>query len=189
MSSPTNTLNRYRATYDWAGMTIAHKLRYRFPASSTEFPPKRTEILDVGAGWGKYRELLPEYIMDACEIWSPYIYTEMLEARYRHVYREDICDLAAGLLNTSYDVIIMGDVFEHIEQPRAKQLIEDIYDRCTEAYIVVPYEYPQGEVSGNPYEKHEQDDLTPKRMEKRYPKLKLIDSNGTKGLYILNKEE
>lgn len=187
MSSPSNLLNRYTATYDWAGMTIAHKLRYRFPASDGEFPPKHTEILDVGAGWGKYRELLPEYIMDACEIWTPYIYTELLEARYRQVYKEDICELAPSLLDASYDVLIFGDVFEHIERARAKQLIKDIWDKCTEAYIVVPYLYEQGEVNGNPYEKHEQADLTPKLMESQYPQLKQVDSDGAKGLYILNR--
>lgn len=174
MSSPKNLLNRYTAMHDWAGTTISHKLRYQFPIGS--------ELLDVGAGWGKYRDLFPDYIMDACEVWQSYIVEEMLHARYRYVYEEDICNVAPGM--KSYDAIIMGDVFEHIELSQAKQLLKDIKGKCTEVYIVVPYLYPQGEVEGNPFEAHRQDDLTVARMEKRYPELKLADTDGAKGLYI-----
>lgn len=175
MSSPKNLLNRYNAMYDWAGRTISHKLRYKFPASTSV-------LLDVGAGWGKYRELFPDYIMDACEIWTPYITEEMLRTRYRHVHHGDICSYAKEF--TFYDAIIMGDVFEHLDPVVAKQLLVDIRDKCIEVYIVVPYLYPQGEVEGNPYEAHRQDDLTPEIMEERYPELQLIDSDGLKGLYI-----
>lgn len=180
MSSPTNFLNRYAALYDWAGSTISHKLRYRFPSG-------KTTILDVGAGWGKYRELFPDYIMDACEIWGPYIVEELLEARYRHVYHDDICTVVKQE-GFKYDVLIFGDVFEHISRVRAKELLADIKDKCEEVYIVVPYLYAQGAVDNNPYEKHEQADLTPEVMKRRYPELKLVDSDGAKGLYLFNDE-
>jgi len=172
-------LNRYRATYDWAGNTISHKLRYRFPQGKS--------ILDVGAGWGKYRDLFPDYIMHACEVWWPYVVEEMLDARYQKVFLQDICDLAASGELEYYDAMIFGDVFEHIERPRAKQLLKDIWDKCEEAYIVVPYMYEQGEVDGNPFEAHQQDDLTKDLMKREYPQLKLVDSDGAKGLYILNR--
>ena len=106
----------------------------------------------------------------------------MLRARYRNVYQQDICLYAKEF--EFYDAIIMGDVFEHIEFNKAKEFLKDIRGKCTEVYIVVPYLYPQGEVGGNPFETHQQDDLTPENMSKRYPELQLVDSDGAKGLYV-----
>jgi hypothetical protein len=178
MSSPANLRTRYAALYDWAGQTISHKLRYRFH-------PETSILLDVGAGWGKYRDLFPDYTMDACEIWEPYIWNEMLEARYRIVHKGDICKVAKA--DIKYDAIIMGDVFEHIERSRAKELLYDLRDKCEEIYIVVPYMYPQSTVDNNPYEEHLQSDLTAELMETEYPTLQMVDTNELKGLYSWRK--
>lgn len=42
-------------------------------------------------------------------------------------------------------------------------------------YISVPYEYEQGELYGNKYEKHLQLDINDSYMKKHYTYLKLID--------------
>lgn len=172
MASPLED-NRYEALYDWAGIQMFNLVRERFA-------PKETTILDVGAGWGKYRLLFPDYIMDACEVWKPYIKEERLEEKYREVFAMDICDLGVDW----YDAIIMGDVLEHIEVERAQYLINYLFYRCEEMYIIVPYQYPQGEVDGNHFEIHHQDDLTPEIMTKRYPELQLLADNGNKGIYV-----
>ena len=174
MSTPKNLGSYYDALYDWAGIQIFNLVRNRFS-------PHTTEILDVGAGWGKYKILFPDYAkMDACEIWSPYIEDNELRSLYRKVFNEDICDLKFD----HYDVIIMGDVFEHIERPRAKALLEKIYYQCKEMYVVVPFEYEQGPEDGNPYEEHKQADLTPELMAKEYPLLDLLCEDSGKGIYI-----
>ena len=145
----------YPALYDQAGVEVFYDVRKSFNQGAT--------ILDVGAGWGKYQKLFPDFVVDACEIWPPY--KEELKKNYRKVFIKDVCDLKFGF----YDIIIMGDVFEHIEVERAKKLLEYIYHRCQQLYVVVPFLYEQGEVGGNPYEIHLQDDLTPSVMAKRYP--------------------
>lgn len=177
MATPENDRAKYAGLYDWAGIQIFNLVRERFH-------PDLTQILDVGAGWGKYKLLLPDYAqMDACEIWVPYIHQNNLESLYREVFPIDICNLGFNF----YDVIIMGDVFEHIERQQAKDLLKTMRDKSTEVYIIVPYEYEQGEEDGNPYEEHKQADLTPELMKIEYPELDLLTDNGNKGIYIWQK--
>lgn len=173
MSSPEGVQGKYAAQFDWAGIQIFNLVRQ-------SFKPEETTILDVGAGWGKYRYLLPDYTMDACEVWVPYVNADKLVELYRNVYVADICDLEIG----QYDVIIMGDVLEHIPREKAKQLITRLVTKCKQIYVVVPYLYPQGEVEGNPYEIHHQADLTEKLMEKEYPELELLANSPEKGIYV-----
>jgi 2-polyprenyl-3-methyl-5-hydroxy-6-metoxy-1,4-benzoquinol methylase len=174
MGTPDSREHQLDAMNDWGGVIVQSLVRGRFD-------PKTTKILDVGAGWGKYRKLLPEYYMDACEVWEPYVKENKLEKLYDRVFISDICDLIVG----NYDAIIMGDVFEHIDKEDAYQLLERLKEHCTEVFIVVPYSYPQGEVDGNPYEVHLQPDLTMFEMAVRYPQLELIidDDESQKGLY------
>ena len=128
-----------------------------------EFPPDRT-ILDVGACDGKWRRLLPEYKMDAVEVFRPY--AERLTG-YRHVMVEDISTLKYS--PTAYDLIIFGDVIEHMSVEDAQKALEYARARCWDMIVAVPYLYPQGEVDGNPWQAHIQDDLTPEIFEERYP--------------------
>jgi len=167
-------LHEHDALHDWAGELVQSLVRGRFD-------PKNTKILDVGAGWGKYKKLLPEYEMDACEVWEPNVTENKLNKLYNQVFVSNICDLIID----HYDAIIMGDVFEHIDKEDAYQLLERLRDFCTEIFVVVPYQYPQGVVEDNPYEIHLQPDLTIFEMMVRYPQLELVidDDITKKGLY------
>lgn len=164
--------HRHDAMYDWAGLTIQADVKKRFKPTS--------KILDVGAGWGKYRVLLQEYPMDACEIWQPYIEKEKLSTVYDKVFESDICEFEFK----HYDVIIFGDVFEHIERRRAKELLDRIWDKCDELYIAVPYLYHQHAVDGNPYEEHKQADLTHELILREFPQLKLLAKTEERGIYV-----
>lgn len=158
---------------DWAGSTIQSLIRGRFD-------PKTTRILDVGAGWGKYSLLLPEYHMDAVEVWRPNVIDNKLAKLYDKVFVDNICDLVIDY----YDVVIMGDVFEHLDKFDAIDLLQRLNKLCEEIYVVVPYKYPQEEVEDNPFEWHQQADLTPFQMLVRYPELEMIIEDGNlKGLY------
>lgn len=180
---------RHASTYDWAGHAVRgalDHLRARY-----DYDPATVNVLDVGAGWGKYRDLLPEYPqMDACEIWQQYVDDERLRERYNEVYIEHIMDMALAGLTRVYDIIIMGDVLEHLSTSDAQQTVKKIISHITyDVMIVVPYLYVQhAEVDGNPYEEHVQDDLTPEIMCVRYPDLRLTaletrDGAPFKGLY------
>lgn len=180
--------NAYRqhwsSIYDWAGAQIRRFISHKYE-------PLKTRILDVGAGQGKYRVILAEYpMMDAVEIFEPYVIQNMLPELYRTVYIGDASYIIAGLPDGTYwDVVILGDVLEHLDVHHAQKLLNDLERVCTEYFVVVPYEYPQGEEDGNVHQCHLQDDLTTTLMTRRYPQLELLavesrpDGTPFKGLY------
>jgi hypothetical protein len=176
---------RSLATYDWGGLHVRDWV-------TTNYAPIGSTLLDVGAGWGKYRDLLPEYVMDACEIWPDNVRRENLYERYRNVFVGDIYDVVHGRAwgrNHRYTVAILGDVLEHLPSLRAQSVIAALVGCCSEVLVVVPFLYVQDEVDGNLYERHEQDDLTQEVMAQRYRELTLLDvewRNGRpfKGFYL-----
>ena len=126
--------------------------------------PRDAEILDVGACDGKWRNLLPEYQnMDAVEIYEPN--ASCIEDLYRLVVNEDIYDFHYKW----YDLVIFGDVLEHLTVERAQAVLEYASHHSSRVVIGVPFLYPQGELYGNPFEQHLQPDLTPELFNERYP--------------------
>lgn len=137
-------------------------------------------ILDVGPGYGAYGKLLNKtYKIDCVEIFEKYISDYSLSSIYNNVHVGDICEFDYS----KYDLIIMGDVLEHINTERAIELIENMSQSGKRLVVAVPYEYPQGEWGGNVYEAHLQSDLTPSIMNDRYPTLKLKFDFGVYGYY------
>lgn len=133
--------------------------------------PKGSTCLDVGACDGKWAKHLGDYLkMDACEAFLPNIEKHELAKKYNKVYWGDI----ANLEYEYYDLIIFGDVIEHLYIGKAQKVLDYAKDRCKDLIIAVPYEYPQDEIYGNPYEKHIQDDLTPEIFDMRYPGYELL---------------
>lgn len=174
-----------RHVFDWC-VVVQALVRAEFPLD--------TEILDVGPGFGKYRMQLPEFPqMDAVEVWEPYIREESLREMYRMVYQADVFDFIVSSQWHSYDLVILGDVLEHIERTRAVQLVQFFTRTCGDVLAIVPYGYVQGPVHGNPYQVHQQDDLTPDIMTTEYSELVLVDQeysalNPTgRGLYRMRK--
>lgn len=128
-------------------------------------------ILDVGAGDGKWSIILPEYNnMDACEIFPPN--AEKIKGFYREVYCCDIENLQYQ--KNRYDLIIFGDVIEHMDVEKAQRVLKYARTRCRDMIIAVPWLYQQGELYGNRYEIHIQNDLTPELFEERYPGFETI---------------
>jgi hypothetical protein len=176
---------RWDAVHDWAGGLIR-----KFMLDHHD--PTVASVLDVGAGWGKYRELLPEFNgIDAVEVWPATVVAEELGGRYRRVFVDDICDFVQSsyLDDGSYNAIILADVLEHLDVAGAQLVLEKVCHRNVDVLVVVPYLYEQHEEDGNPYQVHVQDDLTPDLMRSRYPQLELVavetrDWKAFKGLYI-----
>lgn len=142
----------------------------------TENFDKSSSILDVGCGHGFYKKLLKDYFskFDAVEIWKPYIEEYNLIELYDNVYNINIMNFDFEW----YDIIIIGDVLEHLSREDAQTLLTRLKDRCQELIVVVPYYLPQGEVFGNKYEIHLQPDLNDDIMAEYYPMLELINHNG-----------
>lgn len=142
------------ASYEFGKADACAWVRKNFPETAT--------VLDVGACDGNWRRHLEEYTMDAVEIFEPYL--ERLHG-YRNVYHADICQLKYEW----YDLIIFGDIIEHLSVDDAKAVLEYAKPRCRDMIVAVPFLYEQGALNGNEYERHIQDDLTPELFKERYP--------------------
>lgn len=99
---------------------------------------KAKRILDVGPGRGKYGLLIREYVgdperLDAVELEPTYI-TPRLTAIYDNVFLGDVCDY----VTYPYDLVLMLDVIEHIEKPKALALLDRL--EC-QVIISTPMEF------------------------------------------------
>jgi len=165
-------------SFEYYKKDVAEYLKTMFPRGCT--------VLDVGAGEGTYYDLLGDYFktMDAVEIFEPNIDNYGLKEKYRNVYNVDIRDFKYNF----YDIIIFGDVLEHLEVPDAQKVLKYALERSRQVLVAVPYMYEQGEEEGNVHEIHLQADLTPEIIKARYPQLKLLIGNKEYGYYIKNNE-
>lgn len=131
------------------------------------------QILDVGACDGKWKYLLHEYKnMDAVEAWEPNCI--QCAKVYRKAYHKDIAEFEYG----KYDLIIFGDVIEHMDVKTAQKVLQYAAERCKDMVVAVPYLYPQGPIYGNPWEVHKQPDLTEAIFRERYPGLEVLHDTG-----------
>jgi trans-aconitate methyltransferase len=113
-------------------------------------------ILDLGAGAGTYARLLrpslPDAHMTAVEIHAAYVSEHKLWRLYDSVIIGDIrsCDIPMA------DVVILGDVLEHMSLPDAFQTWDRALDHAKKAvFLSIPIvEWPQGEMFGNKHERH-----------------------------------
>lgn len=161
-------------SYSFYKDDVAKYLKKKFNQDST--------ILDVGAGCGTYYEYLHDYFknIDAVEIFRPNIEMYDLNSKYRKVYFNDI----KGLEYDFYDIIIFGDVLEHLEVKEAQEVLKYALNRCNEVIVAVPYMYEQDAIKDNVFEIHKQPDLTKENMKVRYPELKLLYGNDAYGYYV-----
>lgn len=102
-----------------------------------------TKVLDLGIGKGKYGFLIKEYLennvrnltIDGVEGYTKNI-TQLQEKIYNKIFNEDIRNTNNYLFNT-YDLIIIIDVFEHLNKDDAIQLITELTKKNTYILIAV----------------------------------------------------
>lgn len=146
---------------------------------------KGIKCLDVGACNGKWFDLLWDYmVLDGVEVWQPYINKYNLVAKYRRLFEVDIREFEYEW----YDLIIFGDIIEHLSVEEAQKVIEYARPRCQNMIVAVPFKYKQGEKNGNPYEVHIQDDLTPELFNERYQGFVPIYMSDDYAYYVKNKD-
>lgn len=139
--------------------------------------------LDVGACDGKWSDLLGKhFVIDAVEAWKPNI--DQLKSKYNKVYNLKIQEFCYKW----YDVIIMGDVIEHMSEQEAQRVIEYAYPKCRELLVAVPYMYKQGAIKGNPFEEHIQDELTHEKFMELYKGFKVLTKDEKYGYYVKGEE-
>lgn len=139
-----------------------------------EHTPECGGILDVGACDGKWSDLIrakrDDVIIDAVEIFKPNA-ARILD-KYDRIFVGDIFDYQYKRF--WYDMIIFGDVLEHMDVWKAQDVLKYARTRTEDYVIGIPFQYHQGPLYGNQWERHIQDDLTPEIFEQRYPGHELI---------------
>jgi len=145
---------------------------------------KTKTILDIGPGSGIYSVIFKDVLgfenIDCVEIFEPHVEYYSYKTRYRNIYISDILNFEFDF----YNIIIMGDILEHLSIEESQKLIKNIKNKCEMLIIQIPYTYKQGEHYGNKYEIHKQEDLTNENFLERYPDMKLLKKNASTGVYF-----
>lgn len=150
-------------SYSYGKKEVCAWIRKNIPATAS--------VLDVGPCDGIWQRMLPEYHMDACEIFEPN--ARACLPLYNTVFHCDIADLGYG----HYDFIIFGDVIEHMTVEQAQSVLAYAEDHCSHMLVAVPWLYKQDAIYGNQWERHLQDDLTEQLFNDRYPGFAVIWQN------------
>lgn len=112
-------------------------------------------ILDVGPGWGIWVDLLRPWFaeaeFDCIEIYEPYVDRYHLDVRYDLVMVGDVRDLAKPDF-IDYDLVIFGDVLEHMDKVDAVAVVAKLLTRW--ALVSIPLGPMPQEGTDNPYEEH-----------------------------------
>ena len=140
------------------------------------------KILDVGPYDGRWSDRLRKQFhhIDAVEAFEPYVDRFGLKEKYENIFISDVLEFEFDY----YDIIIMGDIIEHLTVEQSSALINRIKDKCRQLIIIAPYEYPQDEYDENKYQVHKQEDLTDKIFKERYPDFDLMINDELRGCYI-----
>jgi predicted TPR repeat methyltransferase len=122
-------------------------------------------VVDIGPGSGTYISLVKEQArccVDArwigIEIWAPYIQQFRLQERYDEIVNADVRTVDWAQLNP--DVVIAGDVLEHMTKQDAVALVDRILSVAKTLIVSIPIRHmPQDEHAyENPHEAHIKDD-------------------------------
>jgi len=115
--------------------------------------PKK--VLDIGVGngdWGRFvRDEFPDCYIVGIEVFPSYI-TPELNKIYNEILLMDVRDF---LFEEGGDLVIFGDVLEHMEKEDALELVDLASNEYKWMIINTPYGFlPQDEWEGNKYETH-----------------------------------
>ena len=101
-----------------------------------------TRFLDVGAGSGKYGKMLkeidPSVYVAAVEPQHEYQFMFKLHDYYEDLIIESIENLIYNAPTLCFDVVIFGDVLEHLPKAIGYSIIEHFIYRTSYIVIVVP---------------------------------------------------
>jgi 2-polyprenyl-3-methyl-5-hydroxy-6-metoxy-1,4-benzoquinol methylase len=121
-------------------------------------------VLDIGAGAGAYADIIkridPSVEVDGVEIYEPYINRFSLKEKYNRIFIGDVVEMSLF----DYDLIVMGDVLEHIPKQTAVEFFHNLKKKAKFIWLCVPvrqfrpwfwgYNQPEADFAENIAEKH-----------------------------------
>ena len=114
------------------------------------------KVLDIGPGEATYYFALQGADitqLDGVEIFPPYIDRFGLREKYNQLFAIDIYDFDYS--SGPYDLVIFGDVLEHMVEERGRKVLADAVKNSRFVVVSVPiYGWEQGPAEGNIYEAH-----------------------------------
>lgn len=140
---------------------------------SNREPGEIKRVLDIGPGFGKWGFLCRLYLqiyrkqltkadlksfrdkltIDAIEIYPPYI-QELQQQIYNTIIQGSATEILPAV--EKYDLIIMGDVLEHVPLAEGMKILETARAKAKYVLIVMPIKfYPGQNIAGNEAEKHQ----------------------------------
>ena len=145
-----------------------------------------TSVLDVGVGVGTYSILMRQeniFIpkIDGIEVWEPYIEKYDLNSKYNNIFNVD----AREWKNWKYDLVIFGDVLEHMSKKEALAIWKKVSKNAKYAIISIPIIHcPQGDAENNPFEEHIKDDWTTKEVLESFSNIIDYHNFSVVGVYL-----
>jgi len=145
--------------------------------------PRR--VIDVGPGSGTYGRIVRDVTTDAylvgVEAWEPYINEFGLRAIYDEIAVMD----AREFTNWESDLVIFGDVLEHMSEADALELWNAASAQASKILMSIPIiHYPQCAEHGNPYEVHVDEDWSHDRVMNTFPGITAYERYAVTGAYL-----
>jgi hypothetical protein len=140
------------------------------PTNKQWFADRLEEIkpqtaLDAGPGRGIYGTIIasitPECRVTGVEVWEPYVKQYNLANIYDELVIHDIREHD----DFDFDLVIFGDIMEHMTAEEAITLWERSAQQARWGYLSIPIiHHPQEPLDGNPYEEHIDEDWSHERV-------------------------
>ena len=143
-------------------------------------------IVDVGAGSGTYARSCKSsnQHLTAIEVYEPYVPKFDLIKLYDTVIIGDVRQLEIP----KSDLIILGDVLEHMSREEARIVLDCARTRADHVIVSIPLGYyPQDEFEGNSYERHIVDNWNHEGVIKYLGKPSQYHLQGEIGVYVYKK--
>ena len=143
-------------------------------------------IVDIGCGAGVWLDVLKPHFLGTrfigVEVYQPYHERFRLPVRYDRV----LCEDARTGNWPEGDVVILGDVLEHMTEDEAVELFKTARKKAQRMVILsLPIvHYPQGELAGNPYEVHVEEDWTVERVIEKLGRPAAYSKGQTVGTFL-----
>jgi SAM-dependent methyltransferase len=143
-------------------------------------------VLDIGPGEGIYGKIVRKYSpatkkLVGVEIWAPYVEQFKLREFYDEVW---VCD-ARIYPDFKYDLVIIGDVLEHMTKEEAISLWNKVSKQAKYALISIPIiDFHQGITNNNPYEIHVKEDWTSKEVLETFHSIVTHEDFEVTGIYL-----